>query len=116
MEFGHIEIFVKEPMKSKDFYIDILGFEAEEIQHEKFVWLKKDSKIVLLRPGINEIKADAYQKTAIAFVFYTDDLMKTVKEFKEKGVEFKGTDGSEKCLTFTDNDGNWFQLVNPNEH
>jgi hypothetical protein len=47
---------------------------------------------------------------------YTNDLEETVDAFKKKGLEFKGTDGSEKCLTFTDPDGHWFQLVNPEDH
>ena len=30
---------------------------------------------------------------------------------RERGLEFRGTDGSESCLTFMDPDGNWFQLA-----
>jgi len=112
---GHIEIFVKNPLIAKDFYIDVLGFETEEIQQEKFVWLKKGSSIILLRPGMPE-NPETYQEANIALVIYTDDLHKAKEHFISKGVSFKGTDGSENCLTLTDNDGNWFQLVDKNEH
>ena len=46
---------------------------------------------------------------------YAEDLPATKNELEIKGLVFKGFDGSENCLTFTDPDGNWFQLVNPNE-
>ena len=115
IEMGHTEIFVKNPLAAKDFYIDALGFEVEEIQQQKFVWLKKDMTSILLRPGI-PANPLTYQEANIAFVIYTDNLDKAREHFNAKGVNFKGTDGSEKCLTFTDEDGNWFQLVNKEDH
>ncbi len=115
IETGHIEIFVKDPLTAKDFYVDVLGFAIEEIQHKKFVWLKKDSLVILLRPG-QPVNPPTYQETNIAFVIYTDDFKEAKEYFISKDVIFKGTDGSDKCLTFTDNDGNWFQLVNKDEH
>lgn len=116
MKIGHVEIFVKDPLKAKDFYIDVLGFELVEIQHNVIVWLKLNDYLIMLRPGKSASQSDSYQSTNKAFVIYTDDLDKTVAELKSRGLEFKGTDGSDRCLTFTDTDGNWFQLVNPNEH
>ncbi len=116
MNFGHIEVFVKDPMISKDFYIDILGFELETIQNEKFVWLKSGNYEVLLRPGKETETAENYQSAKTGFVFYTTDLESAKKELQNRGLVFKGTDGSDRCLTFTDPDGNWFQLVDPNDH
>jgi len=116
LHIGHIEIFVKEPMKAKDFYIDVLGFELIEIQQDKVVWLKMGDRVILLRPGGNKVIAGTYQTTNQAFVLYSDDLDKSAAELKSRGLEFRGTDGSDRCLTFTDYDGNWFQLVNPDEH
>ena len=49
MHFGHLEIFVKDPLAAKDFYVNVLGFKLES-------------------------------------------------------------------LTFTDPDGNWFPLIDPNNH
>lgn len=115
-KFGHIEIFVNDPIISKDFYINILGFELETVQHEKFVWLRSGNCTFLLRPGKPPEAAGNYQSARAGFVLYTDDLEETGAELLKKGLMFKGTDGSDRCLTFTDPDGNWFQLVNPNEH
>jgi hypothetical protein len=47
-------------------------------------------------------------------VFYTDDVDKTAAELRARGLVFRGEDGP-GCLTFTDPDGHWFQLVNPRE-
>ncbi len=116
IRFGHTEIFVKEPLISKDFYENILGFDLVEVQSEKFVWLKLGENLFLLRPGKNDLHADEYIKSNSGFVLYTDNLDKTKNDFISRGLEFKGTDGSENCLTFTDPDGNWFQLVNPDHN
>lgn len=111
---GHIEIFVKDPIKSKDFYIDVLGFELEEIQGENIVWLKLKNLPVLLRRGKNSHPAETYQKANIAMVIYTDNLTGTLDTYISRGLEIKGDDTG--CPVFTDPDGNWFQLVNPIEH
>ena len=118
LQIGHIELFVKNPLASKDFYCNILGFEEVTIQAGNFVWLKKDYLEILLRPQISEPTSigDKYEKSNIGMVLYTDDLQQTAKELKSKGLTFKGTIDTEKCLTFTDLDGNWFQLVNPSDH
>jgi catechol 2,3-dioxygenase-like lactoylglutathione lyase family enzyme len=117
MKFGHTEIFVKDPMKSKYFYIDVLGFELVEVQADKFVWLKSGDALVLLRPsGGNSSRAADYGSADTGFVIYTDNLQESAQKMKSSGLVFKGTDGSDKCLTFTDPDGNWFQLVDPKDH
>lgn len=115
-KMGHIELFVNDPVKSLEFYNKVLGFELIEIQNEKFVWLSSGSYTILLRPGKNTDGYGNYQSAKSGIVLYTDNLLKTADEFKSRGLIFKGTDGSDKCLTFTDPDGNWFQLVDPNDH
>ncbi len=112
---GHVEIFVKDPLKSKDFYVKVLGFDLVEIQADKFVWLKLGENLFLLRPGNNDLNVKEYKNSNSGFVLYTGDIEMTRKELVSRGLKFKGTDGSDECLTFTDPDGNWFQLVNP-EH
>jgi catechol 2,3-dioxygenase-like lactoylglutathione lyase family enzyme len=114
MKPGHIEIFVKAPLESQKFYTDILGFKVEAVQHEKFVWLSSGELTILLRPGENRLNAESYQSANSAIVLYTDELEAAKSQLEAKGLVFKGTDGSPECLTFTDLDGNWFQLVNPN--
>ena len=116
MRFGHIEIFVSDPMRSKEFYIDVLGFQLVENQNDQFIWLKNSTSLFLLRPLRNTTVTDTYQTAPNAFVLYTDDLDASRKQLESRGVEIRGTDGSPNCLTFTDPDGNWFQLVNPNSH
>lgn len=115
MKTGHIEIFVKDPIKSKEFYVDKLGFKFITIQEDKFIWLKSGGIEFLLRPGENNLQSDKYDKCKMAIVLYTTNLDKKSVELAMKGIEFKETDGSDRCLTFTDPDGNWFQLVNPEE-
>lgn len=115
LKFGHTEIFVQDSLAAKDFYEKVLGFEVVEIQHDKFIWMKLGYKLILLRPGKNDLVTTEYKSSNTGFVLYTDDLGETRKALIERGLVFKGTDGSESCLTFTDPDGNWFQLVNP-EH
>lgn len=113
LKFGHTEILVNDPVKSKEFYEEILCFELVEVQNEKFIWLKSGENLFLLRPGKNDLQVNEYRNSNTGLVLYTDDLNKTKKDLIIRGLEFRGTDGSDECLTFTDPDGNWFQLVNP---
>ena len=116
MRLGHIEVFVTDPMRSKDFYESVLGFTVDTVQGGKFVWLTMGKSTVLLRPARRRQAADSYQEAGSAMVLYCDDLSAMRARLEEAGLEFRGTDGSPDCLTFTDPDGNWFQLVNPAGH
>ena len=113
-KLGHLEIFVRDPLKSKGFYTDVLGFELMEVQDEKFVWLKLGDSRLLLRPGKPQLESDRYQNANMAMVIYTSDPEGTLNQYKSRGLVIKGDDTG--CPTFTDLDGNWFQLVNPEEH
>lgn len=114
IKYGHTEIFSADPLKAKDFYLNVLGFELVEIQNDKFVWMKLGDNLFLLRPGKNDLQVSEYRNSNTGMVLYTDNLPQTRGELISRGLEFKGTDGSNDCLTFTDLDGNWFQLVDPN--
>jgi catechol 2,3-dioxygenase-like lactoylglutathione lyase family enzyme len=113
-KLGHLEIFVKDPLKSKDFYIDVLGFELVDVQDDKFVWVKLGDSLLLLRPGKNCPKSDTYQDTNMAMVIYCNDCAEILNHYKTKGLVTKGDDTGN--AVFTDLDGNWFQLANPGEH
>lgn len=114
LRFGHAEIFVSNPSKSRDFYETVLGFKVETVQHDgSIIWMKHGATTFLLRPGRQAPETKTYQNAASALVLYTDDLPAAVSGLKARGLEFKGFDGPETCLTFTDPDGNWFQLVDP---
>ena len=115
MRWGHTEVFVSDPLRARNFYVDVLGFELQKVEEDEFVWLRKDGAVLLLRPGRGVGRFQSYQASPSAFVLYTDDLDRSVAELESKGLEFQGTDGSDRCPTFTDPDGNWFQLVDPGE-
>ena len=116
MRFGHIELFVAEPLESMTFYRDILGFSVTTIQADKYVWLQLGSQELLLRPIdglIDSNRASAYEQTAIGLVLYSDNVAVTVSKLQARGIDFVPLpDG---CVSFADPDGHWYQLVNP-EH
>src|SRR5215212_8406941 len=114
LRLGHIELFVRDPLEARSFYRDVLGFEVTAVQG-RHVWLRSGEIEILLRPG-NNSHADSYTAAGAAIVLYTDDLPATRALLQRRGVTFSGNDGSDKCPTFRDPDGHWFQLVNPAEH
>jgi len=116
MRIGHIELFVRDPIKSKAFYSNVLGFTVVDVQGEEFVWLQNGTTEILLRPGVPPSPVAEYAEAPAGIVLYTDNLPETKRQLEAKGLEFRGTDGSAKCQTFTDPDGHWFQLVNPQDH
>lgn len=117
MKAGHIELLVSNPLESLKFYRDVLDFELVENQGDKFIWVKSGDILILFRFAKGDkSKGSNYQESSFGLVLYTDDLDAQREKLIKKGLVFKGTDGSDRCLTFTDPDGNWFQLVNPNEH
>jgi catechol 2,3-dioxygenase-like lactoylglutathione lyase family enzyme len=116
MKLGHIELFVRDPLKSRDFYVSVLGFGLIDIQADKFVWIESGPISILLRPGTGEQIRSSYADASAGLVLYTSNLDSTAAELTARGLVFQGNDGSPKCLTFTDPDGHWFQLVNPQDH
>jgi len=116
MRIGHIELFVRNPLKAREFYANVLGFEEIAIQQGQYIWMKSGDTEILLRPGKNSNRTFEYQQTSIGLVLYTNNFERTFSELKSRGLIFQGNDGSERCLTFTDPDGNWFQLVDPSDH
>ena len=51
LKFGHIELFVRDPLNARQFYEEVLGFEVVDVQGDAFVWLKIDAIEILLRRG-----------------------------------------------------------------
>ena len=116
MKFGHIEILTTDTQRSKQFYCDVLGFELEVIQNGQNIWLKKGDLEILIRPGLPSQSASRYEEAPTGFVLYTDNVQQTLDELISRGLQVRGTVDSDKCYTFTDPDGNWFQLVDPHDH
>jgi catechol 2,3-dioxygenase-like lactoylglutathione lyase family enzyme len=115
LRMGHIEIYSRDVPRAKVFYRDVLGFEVT-VEGGELVWLQLDSTEILLRPGLPPEPARRYEDAPNGIVLYTPDLQTASAQLTGRGLVFKGTVDSEKCLTFTDPDGNWFQLVNPEDH
>jgi catechol 2,3-dioxygenase-like lactoylglutathione lyase family enzyme len=116
MRLGHIELFVTDLERARRFYVDILGLELQDTPPGAGTWLRCGNTELLLRQGRQCASAPTYQAASAAIVLYTGDLQNTTQALRMRGVRFSGTDGTEKCLTFADPDGNWFQLVDPNDH
>jgi catechol 2,3-dioxygenase-like lactoylglutathione lyase family enzyme len=116
VKLGHIELFVRDPSAAKGFYVDTLGFDLIEVQNDKFVWVSAGELSILLRPGRPTDAPDNYGDATTGLVLYTDDLDRAAAALRKRGLTFRGNDGSSRCLTFTDPDGHWFQLVDPKNH
>ena len=116
IRLGHIELFVHDPLATLPFYRDVLGASVTVIQDNQFVWLKIDDLEILLRPGKPPDQSKSYQSSRCAFVIYSDDLADSLAHFERMGVTVVPMKDSAECHTFTDPDGNWFQLVDPSDH
>ena len=116
LRFGHVEIFVTDVKRAQVFYTEVLGLDLIDVQDDQFVWLRAGAVELLLRPGNPPSSALTYRDSASAVVLYTDNLSATKERLEMRGLRFLGTDGSPGCLTFQDPEGNWLQLVNPDDH
>lgn len=116
MKLGHIEVLSRDPQSSQQFYREVLGFELTAVQEQQFFWLKKEDLEILIRPGNPPAPAPRYEDAPTGFVLYTSALDSMLKKLVHRGLEVKGIVDSDKCYTFNDPDGNWFQLVDPDDH
>lgn len=115
MRFGHIEMVVSDLSRSARFYRDVLGFEEVQAQEPEFLRLCGELEI-LLRSGRPPAAAAWNEGTGAGTVFYTSRPARAAARLVARGLAFRGPLDSEKCLTFSDPDGNWFQLVDPQGH
>jgi catechol 2,3-dioxygenase-like lactoylglutathione lyase family enzyme len=102
MRFGHLELFVADPLRSLEFYTDDLGFQLIENQDDRFIWVERGGLTILIQPG----KGGG----STCVVYYTETLDEEVAALRERGVklEFKAN-----CYHFRDLDGHEFQIVHP---
>lgn len=116
LKLGHIELFVADIKRAKAFYLEILGCElvADQGVNAWVTWASGAVEILLRTTKSASASPATYQETFSGLVLYTDDLDATAETLRGRGLVFRGTDGP-GCLTFTDPDGHWFQLTNP-EH
>lgn len=115
MRLGHVELFVRDLGAARVFYRDVLGLEDVTPDVEHVAWMKAGAMELLLRPGRPAQAPAVYDQATSGLVFYCEDLEATAGALRERGLVFRGMDGSSKCLTFQDPDGHWYQLVDPQE-
>ena len=111
MKIGHIELFCHDCRKTKEFYVDVLGFEETEVQGGKFVWLRSEEIDLLLRPGRPGQGGRAFADCASAMVVYCDDVATLQHRMDSSGIATSEPDASPGGLTFRDPDGRWLQAV-----
>ena len=78
MKIGYIELFVKDPLSSKNFYHSALGFDVVAVQRLGQVWVRSAEMEILLRKG-NSTNASKYESSNSGIVLYTDDLDSTAR-------------------------------------
>lgn len=113
IRWGHIELFVPDPVALLPFYRDLLGFSVTTVQGGQFVWLALGAVELLLRPGHPPHPAANYAAAPAGYVLYTDDLSSVVQRLRAGGVVCQPLVGEPDCYVFTDPAGHWFQLVDP---
>lgn len=102
--------------KTRAFFVDTLGLNVFE-KHEEFGWMELQGKQggVVMGTGVVNPNSDERPGTNAVITFVVDDYQKTVKELKQKGIEFfdemAGVPGIPRMISFKDPDGNHFQLV-----
>ena len=112
-KIGHIELFVSDALKSKQFYENVLGFEVVAVQGEQFVWVKAGEVEILLRQGSPPKPAASYTQAGCGIVLYAEDLPVQLAVYRQRGLDLQPMPGEPDCHVFQDPDGHWFQLVDP---
>jgi catechol 2,3-dioxygenase-like lactoylglutathione lyase family enzyme len=116
LKLGHIELFVSDPGEARDFYRNVLGCQVLDAQSDRFVWLRLGEQDLLLRPDRRSDGGAGKKAPGLALVLYTDDLERAAEALRRHGVVVKPVEGEARCLSFSDPDGHWFQLVDPGDH
>jgi catechol 2,3-dioxygenase-like lactoylglutathione lyase family enzyme len=126
---SHVNVFVLDQDRAKDFYTQKLGFEVRtDVSMDGFRWLtvgpkdQPDLNILLAKPAPPMFSAEDAEllrglvaKGSMAGgVIETDDCRKTYEELKGRGVTFlqepaERPYGIEALLR--DDSGNWFSLT-----
>lgn len=113
----HVSIPVKDQDKALKFYTEKLGFEVlTDVEfgpdNQRWIELKipgGETQVVLFTPEGHETRVGTFSN----IVFMSDDIHKTYKELKARGVKFTTEPTEEPWGTFTvfqDPDGNTFCL------
>ena len=131
---SHVNVFVLDQDRAKQFYTETLGFEVRtDVSMDGFRWLtvgppdQPDLNILLARPAppmFSEEDAELLRgliaKGSMAGgVLETDDCRATYAELKARGVEFLQEPAERPYgveALFRDDSGNWFSLTSRPSH
>ena len=104
MRFGHLELGVRDPVASREFWVRRLGFVAVADQGPDFQWIERGGLEILLRRG--------EPSPAMSIVFYVDDPDAEAQRLSAAGAEFAR---QANCWHVRDPDGHLVQIVNPHD-
>ncbi len=122
---GLIQINVTDVAKAREFYVDTLGFTAVGSELRGVVVLENGNGApLLLYPVERAVRVDYPRQTGPLLVFYVEDIDRTLKEWKEKGVEFLPISFSDeesgiarspfgRFIAFRDPFGNVHEILQP---
>lgn len=128
-KLSHVNVFVLDQDRAKNFYTEKLGFEVRtDLMMEGFRWLtvgpkgQPDLNILLARPAppmFSEADAEALRGLVAkgsmsGGVIETDDCRRTIAELKAKGVTILQEPAERPYgieALFRDDSGNWFSLT-----
>ena len=108
LKFDHVEINVKDVKKAMDFFIKKLGFKLESVIEGEGVFVKSGDVSIGLFEG---------EPLGLKHIAFTvDDVEKSYRELKDKGVEFLfepliNAYTGRMVVDFKDLDGNVWQLT-----
>jgi predicted enzyme related to lactoylglutathione lyase len=87
--FAVIGIYVDDIDKAKKFYCDALGFEIENSYNDGCILqMKSEGPTVIVELADKPSKAEYPDGSQIVLCVATEDIEKTSKELREKGVNF----------------------------
>lgn len=116
---GHLELFVRDALKARKFYCEVLGAELVAIQKDRFVWVKLGTLEILLRPrphASSRPRAASFLDADSNVTLYSSHVDEVAGRLRSNGVTVSAPEDDPGALVFEDGDGNWFQLVDPREH
>jgi catechol 2,3-dioxygenase-like lactoylglutathione lyase family enzyme len=111
-----VELFVRDPERSRRFWTETVGAELEAVQPGGFTWLVLGEVGILLRPGRPGATPGRYDEASVGLVLEVESLAETREAFEGRGLVFEGDDGTESCPTFRDPDGHWVQVIEAGSH
>lgn len=107
-------ITVSDIEKAKKLFVDVLGMKVGA-EAKEYNWLELELNGIRLGIGQSQENFGPKPGHNAIVTFVVDDISEAKKVFEQKGVRIEGdimeVPGHVKLLTFFDNDGNMFQLV-----